>query len=185
MKSLTKDAPSGCACGAAAPCDGVSRREFVARSTLAAVAAFLAACGDGQIGAYVSTAPGSTPGNRAGLTVRVADFPALANVGGIARVDGGVGIPVALVRTGASSFAAFSMVCPHQGTTINIAGSGFKCPNHGATFDASGANIGGQQSSSLASFTATFDAAAGTVTIAGAGAGTGGGTGGGGGDDDP
>lgn len=177
---------AGCSCGAGCG-DGLSRRDFVARSTLAAVAAFLAACGNGQIG---MTAPGGTtasPGGSAGMTVVLSQFPALATVGGIARVDGGAGSPVALVRTSATAFAAFSMVCPHQGSTINITSTGFKCPNHGAMFDKNGAWTGGQQTTSLTSYPTTYDSAAGTVLIGGgAGTGTGtGGTGGDGGDDGP
>lgn len=152
-----------CACGSR---DGVTRRDFIASSTLAAVAAMLAACGDGQIGMSSPTGL-ALPGGAGALTVNVADFPALANVGGMARVDGGIGAPVALVRTGTSSFAAFSLVCPHQGSTVNISGAGFRCPNHGATFDASGTWTGGQRASNMTSFPTTFDAAAGTVTITG------------------
>lgn len=175
---------SRCSCGRGEPMMA-SRREFLAQTTLAAVAVFLAACGDGQIGATAPNVGGSPGGTSAGLTVRLADFPALANVGGIARVDGGTGIPVALVRTTATTFAAFSMVCPHQGTTIDIVSGGFHCPNHGANFSAAGQWTGGQSTGNLSSFPTTYDATAGTVTIAG-GAGTGtGGTGGtGGGDDD-
>lgn len=148
----------------------LSRRDFLAGSVMAAVAAVLtASCGDGQIGAAGPTGP--TTG-AAGLTIRVADFPALANVGGIARVDGGKGSPVAVVRTGAGSFSAFSLVCPHQGTTINITANGFKCPNHGATFASSGSWIGGQPTSSLTALALTYDAAAGTITIGGTGGGT-------------
>lgn len=174
---------AGCACGGGRA-DDVSRRDFVAKSTLAAVAAFLAACGNGQIG---MTAPSGSPappgGSSAGLTVVLSQFPALATVGGIARVDGGAGSPVALVRTSATAFAAFSMVCPHQGSTINITTTGFKCPNHGAMFDKTGAWVGGQSTNALTAYPTTYDAAAGTVLIGG-GAGTGTGTGTGGGGDD-
>ena len=170
-----------CACGSR---DEVTRRDFIASSTLVAVAALLAACGDGQIGATSVTGPATVGQGGKGLTITLASFPALNNVGGIARVDGGVGTPVALVRTGASSFSAFSMVCPHQGSTINISGAGFRCPNHGATFSANGAWTGGQRANGLTSFPATYDAAAGTVTIAGA-VGPGSPPGGGGDDDDP
>src|SRR4051812_31898384 len=99
-------------------CASCSRREFLSGSVLAAVGSLLAtACGDGIIGAGGSTATG--PVN---LTVKVSDYPALANVGGIARLSG-VSTPIAIVHTSTNSYAAFSMVCPHQGTTINIVGS--------------------------------------------------------------
>ena len=169
----------------------LSRRDFVSRSVLAAVAASLAAACGGPIDFTAPGAPGTTGVNTlpaAGLSVRLADFAALASPGGIARVDGGVGLPVAVVRVDATTFAAFSMVCPHQGSTIGISGNGFVCPNHGARFSAAGAWTGGQSTTNLQSLPITFDAAAGTLTIAGAGAGSGGtggtGGGGGGGDDE-
>ncbi len=80
----------------------------------------------------------------AGLVVVIANWPPLATVGGIAGSVGTVqGTATAIVRTGANSFAAFSMRCPHQGTTIRVenwqsTGSAFHCPNHDALFDASG-----------------------------------------------
>ena len=173
----------GCACGSGCA-DDITRRDFVAKSTLVAVAAFLAACGNGQIGMTAPGGTGAPPGGAAGgLTVVLSQFPALATVGGMARVDGGKGSPVAMVRTSATAFAAFSMVCPHQGSTINITTTGFKCPNHGAMFDKSGTWTGGQQTGSLTSYPTTYDATAGTVLIGG-GAGTGTGTGTGGGGDD-
>jgi Rieske Fe-S protein len=167
---MNETIPSACAA-----C--LSRRAFVGQSTLLAVGALLAGCGDGQIG------PGgnplaATPGAGGTTTIRVADYPPLASVGGIARVST-AGAPVAVVRTGASTFAAFSMACPHQGATISISGNGFRCPSHGATFNASGAWTGGQSTGSLVSVSATYDAAAGTLTLGAAPAG-----GGGGGDDD-
>lgn len=138
-------------------CGHCTRRDFVATGTLAAVGAFLAACGGDD---------GNTPTGLAdaGITVTLANFPALAAVGGIARVTT-TGTPVAVVRTGADSYRAFSMVCPHQGTTINIGASGFQCPNHGARFNATGTWIGGQSTSNLREFRVTSNASAGTITI--------------------
>lgn len=76
----------------------------------------------------------------AGLPVTIAAWPALANIGGAA---GSVGIlnfsPVAVVRTGASSFVAFSLVCPHAGSIVQVINnSTFRCPNHGATWFGTG-----------------------------------------------
>lgn len=137
-------------------CQSCSRRDFVATGALAAVGAFLAACG-GDGGS--PTAPGDV-----NLTVTLSTFPALAAVGGIARVTTS-GTPVAVVRSDASTYRAFSMVCPHQGTTINIQGSGFRCPNHGATFNANGAWTGGERTSGLFEFKVTSNTSAGTITI--------------------
>jgi Rieske Fe-S protein len=146
------------------PCGGctvnaLDRRTFLSAVSLAAVVAVLEACG-------IPTDPNAVTGGTGGsFTVKVADFPALASTGGVARVDSG-GSPTALVRTGTSTFAAFSMVCTHQGTTINITSVGFTCPNHGARFGKDGVWQGGQVTTNLRSFTTTFDAATGTVAIA-------------------
>ncbi len=80
----------------------------------------------------------------AGLAVTIANFPALANVGGVAGSVGNVnGGPVAVARASATSFLAFSMRCTHAGTTVitenfRNSGSAFHCPNHGALFDNAG-----------------------------------------------
>ena len=80
----------------------------------------------------------------AGLPVVIANWPTLATVGGIAGSVGNVqGTPTAVVRTGANTFAAFSMRCPHSGTTVRVenwrsTGSAFHCGNHDALFDAAG-----------------------------------------------
>jgi Rieske Fe-S protein len=144
-------------CAHCAGQSGTSRREFIAASAASAVAAFLVtACGaSGTTG--VNTGPVS-------LSVQVSSYPALANVGGIAEVDRG-GTPVAAVRTGANSFAAFSLICPHNGCTVGITGSSFYCPCHGARFASSGAWTGGQPTSNLASLATSYDATAGVLTI--------------------
>jgi cytochrome b6-f complex iron-sulfur subunit len=136
--------------------DCLGRREFIQRSALfAAAAAALAACAPAD-----STAP-QLSGT---VQVKVADYPALASVGGIAtlRADGS---PIAVVRTGADTFIALSRVCPHQGATVNQSGSGFFCPGHGAQFSATGQWQGGQRTSNLHAYATSYDAASGTVTI--------------------
>jgi Rieske Fe-S protein len=157
------------------PCDDCalsSRREFLAKTTLAAVAALLgAACGNGQIGAGLPTDVGlgtgtsGTTSSNGKLIVTVASFSALSAVGGVARVDGNTRAPVAVARTGASTFVALSMICPHQGTTVDIVSGGFFCPNHGARFTTSGSWAGGQPTSSLRSYPVVYDSTAGTLTI--------------------
>lgn len=143
---------------------GPSRRQFVAQATLAAVAALLtSACGDGEIGGGGVTAP---PVLAEGFTIRIADFPALQQVGGIARVDGGSQNPLAVSRLGPTSFVALSMTCPHAGyRPINIAASGFRCPNHGAVFAADGSWTGGQRTRDLQSYPTVYNAGAGTLAI--------------------
>ena len=153
-------------CGHACPCSassetspnvaGIKRREFVAYGAAALALAALAACGGG--GDITS------PSTVASTTFKLSDYPALASVGGVATVSIG-STPIAIVRTGASSFSAFSRICPHQGSTIDVTSTGFHCPNHGATFNASGLWIGGERTGNLTSYPVQYDAAAGTVTV--------------------
>ena len=155
MSEQPADAQSG-----TPPCFGcaIDRRTFLVQAGLAAgVAAFLAACSAGSD----MTAPGFS----GTLVVTVGNFPVLSAVGGIARVDGGKGSPVAVVRTADAQYAAFSLVCPHQGATVNIMGSGFQCPQHGARFASTGAWVGGQPTSSLHALSAQLDQATGQLTI--------------------
>jgi Rieske Fe-S protein len=147
---------------------GPSRRQFIAQSTLAAVAAvltsaFASACGDGEIGGAGPTAP---PVLGEGFTIRVADFSELQQVGGIARVNSDASNPIAVSRLGPNTFAALSMICPHAGyKPINIVSTGFRCPNHNALFAADGNWTGGQRTRDLQSYPTTYNAGAGTLTI--------------------
>ncbi|MBI2408351.1 MAG: Rieske 2Fe-2S domain-containing protein [Gemmatimonadetes bacterium] len=147
-------------------CDGsgcpLGRREFLGAAALTALSLLQTACGDGQIGPTQADDTGSTGTT---LVVTVSSFTALANVGGAARVDGGNGLPVALVRTGATSFAAFSLRCPHEGVTVSVQTNGFYCTGHGARFASSGMWTGGQRTTNLRGLVSTYDAVAGTVTI--------------------
>jgi Rieske Fe-S protein len=118
--------------------------------------AALAACG--------ASTDSTAPAVAANTQVNVANYPALANVGGVALLSLG-GAPVAIVRTGTSSFTVLSRVCPHQGGIVNESGSRFVCPVHGATFDSNGTWIGGQRTSSLHQYATTFDAASNTPTV--------------------
>jgi Rieske Fe-S protein len=140
--------------------DGIGRRAFIAQSALLAASAMLAACAGGSD----TTGVGSIPTTVGSASLNVSDYPALASVGGIALVTVS-GNPFAIVRTATNSFVALSRVCPHQGSIVNVNGSGFLCPNHGARFDATGQWIGGQRTSSMRSYATTYDATAGTVAI--------------------
>ena len=146
-------ADAGCVhCGG-----GTSRREFLTSSATAAAAALLVAACGGAGDATVATGPVS-------LTVQVSNYPALANVGGIAEIDSG-GTPLAVVRTGSDTFSAYSLICPHRGCTVAITGSAFQCPCHGARFNSSGTWVGGQSTSNLYSLTTSYDSSTGVLTI--------------------
>ena len=129
----------------------VSRRGFLAESAaLAAVAAFFAACGDVSI-----TDPTDT------IQVRVSDFPGLATTNQLVLIDGSR----AAKRTGATTFAAYSRSCTHEGTRINLSGSGFHCPNHGARFDNDGNVTAGPANRALTRLATSYDASTDTLTI--------------------
>lgn len=104
----------------------------------------------------------------AGLLVTLAAWPALANVGGVAGSVGNVnGGPVAVSRLSATSFAAFSMRCPHAGTTVNVVnGSSFRCPNHGALFNSAGIwQPSSQRTDNLSTLTVIYTPGAATLTV--------------------
>lgn len=140
-------------------CDGgCTRRDFLERGAVAALGAFLAACG-GRIDFGVTGPTGSGT-----ATIRLSDYPALATVGGIAII---AGTAMAAVRVDATTYAVFSLICPHAGTTVRQNGTGFRCPNHGATWNASGTWTGGQRTSGLARLNVTLDETAGVLTVQG------------------
>jgi Rieske Fe-S protein len=144
-----------------ASCIACSRRQFVSGSLLLAVGTVLAACGNGVIGSGMSDAI-TGPVN---VTVNLSEYSALDTVGAIVKLKG-TSTPIAVVRSATDTYLAFSMICTHQGSTINIVGNGFKCPNHGSQFDATGQWIPSRQrTTNLHQFAVTLDAIAGTLTL--------------------
>ena len=148
-------ATCGCVSTAQTDIGGIDRRAFLLRGAVAAAAVALAACGASSD----AMAPSSVS-----ASVKVSDYPALATVGGVALVTAS-GSPIAVVRTGTTTFVALSRICPHQGATVNSNGSGFTCPQHGARFSTTGAWVGGQRTSSLRSYPTAYDDSTGTITI--------------------
>ena len=141
-------------------CNLIDRRQFLESAVAALGAGALLACSS-----EIMTTPAITP-----ITIRIADFAALASVGGVAIVDGGSqsGEPIAVARTGATTFVALSLICPHKGVTVtlsNLSGITFICPGHGAEFTTDGTWSGGQPTTNLGRYPLTFDQAAGTLHI--------------------
>ncbi len=132
----------------------MSRRNFLSTTVVAVAVAALAACGGDAL-----TAPASVDG-----TIRVSDHASLASVNGVALVELS-GSPVAIVRTGATTFVALSRICPHQGYFINVNGSEFLCTGHGAQFTNTGTWKGGQPTSNMRSYAVVFNETAGTIKI--------------------
>lgn len=159
---------AGCGCAAASddasvrqldPLTGVDRRTFLAQGATAAVALALAACG---LSTGLPTSPGTLSQK---TTVNLSNYPQLSNVDGVAYVSDSNGNPMAVVRVSTASFVALSRICPHAGNTIQGVSGGFYCPGHGAEFSYNGTWIGGQRTSSMASYPVQYDATAGTLLI--------------------
>ena len=162
--SEARDICEGCACGAATVAGAaagepisIDRRDFVMRAAAALAAVALAACSSSDL---------TSPSSVSSTTINLSDHPSLSSVGGVATVSIS-GVPIAIVRTSATTFAAFSRICPHQGATIDATSGGFQCPRHGATFDKNGQWIGGQRTSNLTSYPVSYNPSAGTVTVGG------------------
>jgi len=147
------------------PCsDCFNRREFLARSALAAAALVAAeGCGDGQIGPPSHGGAGGNPNAPVGgpVTITVSQFPGLATVGAI--VD--IGHERAVVRQGATTFLGLSRICTHEQCDADVVNNIFNCPCHGSLFSASGAVIRGPATEPLFQLATTFDQAAGTLTV--------------------
>ncbi len=135
--------------------DCSSRREFLVK------AAFMA----GGLALTVSGA-GKLLGNTVeDLVVSIDEKSPLNKVGGSTVVASPAG-KIIIVRTGETTFVAYSAKCTHKGTTIeyDAAKKQFACPNHGSTFDvASGARTGGPANDPLPAFKASGTAASVTV----------------------
>jgi Rieske Fe-S protein len=156
LEGKSAEACAGCALGQGSE-SRVDRLTFLKQSAATVAALALAACG--------GSSP-TAPSTLSATTLSLADNQSLATVGGVVtiRIDGS---PVAVVRESTTTFAAFSLICPHQGSTVQPQTSRFYCPGHGATFDLAGRWTGGQRTSNLRSYPTTYDASAGTVTVGG------------------
>ena len=136
-------------------CD-VDRRTFVSQATLAAAALLLGACGEND-----NFIAGPRPLN---ATIKVGDYPALANVNGAVAITLD-NTPVAIVRTGATTFLALSRVCPHQGGIIVPNSGSWVCTGHGAQFALRGDWTGGQQTWDMARWQSSYNSSTDILTI--------------------
>ena len=108
----------------------------------------LAAAGALAPPAAASGAITRLPDGRLAVTVR--QVPQLSRPGGAVRIGAIDGTPVAVARTGARTYVAFSLACPHQGVTVRGGTQGWTCPAHGSTFEADGELVMGPATRNLA-----------------------------------
>lgn len=116
----------------------------VATAACAACAATASGCGDTQ-----------DPSLTSDVTISLADYPALAAVGGLASIPrsvSGYGFDIFVRNEGEGVYRALSSYCSHEGCSVNPAGSGFRCPCHGATFGSDGERTGGPAPRGLIQF---------------------------------
>jgi len=120
----------------------ISRRSFIA-----GVCAVVALSGS-ELPAAANTAVKKLPGGR--VSVNLKAVPALAKVGGAAKIGSVKGVPVAIARTGTFKYIAFNLLCPHQGVTVTQNEKGWVCNAHGSEFEADGDLVLGPATSGLA-----------------------------------
>ena len=72
------------------------------------------------------------------LTIKLSDISKVVAVGASVAIGKVKGQPAALLRSGPSTFSAFSLVCPHAGVTVVKDGKGWICNAHGSKFETDG-----------------------------------------------
>ena len=128
--------------------------EDLSRRALLAGACALLALGPSALPAAAQSAVRRLPDGR--LSVRVRDVPQLGTVGGAVRIGSVAGTPVAVARTGPSSYRAFSLRCPHQGVVVTQTEQGWSCSAHGSLFEPDGDLTLGPATTALSRVPATL-----------------------------
>ncbi|MEY2837112.1 MAG: hypothetical protein RLZ46_494 [Actinomycetota bacterium] len=85
------------------------------------------------------------------LTIKLKDISKVVAVGASAAIGEVKSRPVALLRTGASTFKAFTLLCPHQGVTVIKQEDGWYCDAHGSKFRVNGSLTNGPATRGLPS----------------------------------
>lgn len=115
----------------------INRRNFLCGALLTALGTTTASMGS------ASAATGVKQLSNGSVEVTPSAIKALGKVGGVALIGEINGAPTALVRTGATRYAALDLRCSHAGITVKPEGSGFYCApqegGHGSAFTRTGA----------------------------------------------
>ena len=109
--------------------------DFSRRVLLTGACAILIA-GNSQVPAVANPAIKKLPGGK--LSVKLKDLPALATVGGAARIGSIKGVPVGIARTANNKYVALDLRCPHQGATVDRTEQGWLCNVHLSEFESDG-----------------------------------------------
>ncbi len=97
--------------------------------------------------AVANTSVKKLPNGR--ISVNLKKVKELSKVGGSVKVGNVKGRPVAIARTGSSSYLAFSLSCPHQGVTVSQTEDGWRCEAHGSEFESTGELVFGPATTGL------------------------------------
>jgi cytochrome b6-f complex iron-sulfur subunit len=110
-------------------------------------------CSDGTDDA-IDDADNNQNGDGDSITIDLTsnDYSDLGTVGGYAYSGN-----IIIIRSGDSTYLAFSKICTHQGCTVtyNAAENELPCPCHGSVFSASGAVLEGPANSNLKKYSVT------------------------------
>ena len=160
-----------------------SPSQFSRRSFIKVFAFGVATAGSGALLATIqgcsknNNAPTATPSTGQKVTLTLANESALQSVGGFIRrsfgsnANGGNDVIIMrLAQSGQDAFASASVICTHQGCSVNNPSSGTtNCPCHGSVFGAQSSNfaknLSGPAPSPLPTFTTTFDGNIITITF--------------------
>jgi len=121
--------------------------EINRRALLTGACALIALTGLGAMPALASTEVKKLGNGR--VSLKLSGLPELSKVGGSVGIGNVKGKPVAITRTGTSSYIAFSLSCPHQGVKLTQAATGWVCDAHGSEFEADGDLVSGPATTRL------------------------------------
>jgi Rieske Fe-S protein len=110
--------------------------EINRRALLSGACALLVLTGLGALPASANTGIRRLGNGR--VSVKLKSLPELSRIGGSVGIGNVKGKPVAITRTGNSSYVAFSLSCPHQGVKLSWEENGWICDAHGSEFKADG-----------------------------------------------
>lgn len=99
------------------------------------------------------------------VVVTVSKVPQLSKVGGRVLLGTVKGAPVAVVRTGSTSYQALDLSCTHMGTTVKPSAAGWSCPSHGSEFAEDGEVTRGPAQANLALVRSKWNARKGRLIV--------------------
>ena len=138
---------------------------------------FLKMCGQGLAGISVigfiapiinSCSSATDPGSSVAAFNITVDVSALTSDNTAVRTATPDGHALLVVRQNATTYITLLLVCTHEGCSVNdmkLSGSTINCSCHGSQFDLKGNVTKGPASTSLKTYSTTFDSQAKKVTV--------------------